>query len=135
MIGNSVKSLLINPPISKDIRQTNKGETKMKNKYKYIAITKEWFDKINGNSYFSVQIEDIEKDAIYKLPFQYGYGSQSEFTIKEFLGLKGFNSDLPIKFIKIENCLKREVTEHGKGRAEQFHANAENNFNSYYYQD
>jgi len=107
----------------------------MKNKYKYIAITKEWFDKINGNSYFSVQIEDIEKDVIYKLPFQYGYGSQSEFTIKEFLGLKGFNSDLPIKFIKIENCLKREVTEHGKGRAEQFHANAENNFNSYYYQD
>jgi len=45
-------------------------------KYKYIAISKEWFDKINGNSYFSTQIEDIKKDIIYKLPFQYGYGSQ-----------------------------------------------------------
>ena len=107
----------------------------MKDKYKYIAITKEWFDKINGNSYFSVEIEDIEKDIIYKLPFQYGYGSQSEFTVKEFLGLEGFNSDLPIKFIKIENCLKKEVIEHGKGRAEQFYPNAENNFNGYYLLD
>ena len=35
-------------------------------KYKYIAVTKEWFDKINGNSYFSVQIEDVEKDITYK---------------------------------------------------------------------
>ena len=107
----------------------------MKNKYKYIAITKEWFDRINGNSYFSVQIEDIEKDITYKLPFQYGYGSQSEFTVKKFLGWEGFNSDLPIKFIKIENCLKREVIEHGKGKASQFFANEENNFNSYYLLD
>lgn len=107
----------------------------MKNKYKYIAITKEWLDRINGNSYFSVQIEDLEKDITYKLPFQYGYGSQSEFTIKEFLGLKGFNSDLPIKFIKIENCLKKEVIEHGKGESSQFFANEENNFNSYYLLD
>ena len=94
--------------------QSKKGQRGKSMTIKYIAITKEWFDKVNGNSYFSVQIEDIEKDIIYKLPFQYGYGSQSEFTIKEFLGLKGFNSDLPIKFIKIENCLKKEVIKHGE---------------------
>lgn len=82
-------------------------------KYKYIAISKEWFDKVNGNSYFSSQIEDIEKDIIYKLPFQYGYGSQSEYAVKNFLGLKGFNSDLLIKFIKIDNCKKKEVINHG----------------------
>ena len=106
----------------------------MKNKYRYIAVTKEWFDKINGNSYFSVEIEDIEKDITYKLPFQYGYGNQSEFTVKEFLGWKGFNSDLPIKFIKIEKCLKKEVIEHGKGRADQFYLN-EKNKSSYYLLD
>ena len=82
-------------------------------KYKYISITKEWFDKINGNSYFSVQIEDIEKDITYKLPFQYGYGTQSECEVKDFLNLKGFNSDLPIRFIKIDNCKKSEVIKHG----------------------
>tara|TARA_R100000664_G_C2634464_1_gene62452 strand:+ start:75 stop:404 length:330 start_codon:yes stop_codon:yes gene_type:complete len=93
--------------------QSKKGQRGKSMTIKYIAITKEWFDKVNGNSYFSVQIEDIEKDVIYKLPFEYGYGTQSEFVVKEFLGLKGFNSDLPIKFIKIENCLKKEVIEHG----------------------
>ena len=108
-------------------------------KYKYISETKEWFDKINGNSYFSVQIEDIEKDVIYKLPFQYGYGSQSEHEVKKFLGLKGFNSDLPIKFIKIDNCKKKDVIKHGKGTADQFQVKRELNnsgsYTSYYYCD
>ena len=98
----------------------------MRNKYKYIAITKTWRDKINGNTYFS-----SNEDKNYLIPFQYGYGNQSEHTICETLKI---NRD-DVKFIKIENCLKKEVTEHGKGRADQFYPNAENNFNSYYLLD
>lgn len=82
-------------------------------KIKYIAIVKEWHDKINGNTYFSASIDDIEKEKNYKIPFQYGYSSQSEFEIKNYLGLKGFNSELPIKFITIPNCKQREVIKHG----------------------
>ena len=82
-------------------------------KIKYIATVKEWHDKINSNTYFSACIDDIEKEKNYKIPFQYGYGSQSEFEIKEYLGLKGFNSELPIKFITIPNCNQREVIKHG----------------------
>ena len=82
-------------------------------KIKYIATVKEWHDKINGNTYFSASIDDLVKDKIYKIPFQYGYGSQGEFTCKEYLGLKGFNSELPIKFITIPNCKQREVKQHG----------------------
>lgn len=82
-------------------------------KIKYIATVKEWHDKINGNTYFSACIDDIEKEKNYKIPFQYGYGSQSEFEIKNYLGLKGFNSELPIKFITIPNCKQREVIKHG----------------------
>jgi hypothetical protein len=82
-------------------------------KIKYIATVKEWHDKINGNTYFSACIDDIEKEKNYKIPFQYGYGSQSEFEIKEYLGLKGFNSELPIKFITSPNCKQREVIKHG----------------------
>jgi len=33
---------------------------------------KEWFDKVNGNSYFSARIE-INGEEIARLPFQYGY--------------------------------------------------------------
>lgn len=34
--------------------------------------TKEWFDKQNGNSYFSAQVH-LGNDLIMSLPFQYGY--------------------------------------------------------------
>tara|TARA_R100001463_G_scaffold64800_1_gene117928 strand:- start:640 stop:909 length:270 start_codon:yes stop_codon:yes gene_type:complete len=80
---------------------------------KYIATIKEWSDKINGNTYFSAQIDDIEKEKTFSIPFQYGYGSQGEYKCKEFLGLKGFNSELPIKFITIPNCKLKEVQKFG----------------------
>ena len=83
---------------------------------KYIATIKQWRDKINGNTYFSAQIDDIEKEKKYNIPFQYGYGSQGEYTCKNYLGLKGFNSDLPIKFITIPNCKQREVKNFGEGK-------------------
>ena len=35
---------------------------------------KEWFDKANGNSYFSARIQ-IDGKEVAILPFQYGYGS------------------------------------------------------------
>ena len=80
---------------------------------KYIATVKEWRDLINGNTYFSAQINDIEKDVTYPIQFQYGYGSQAEYTCKKFLGLKGFNSELPIKFITITNCKQKDVKQWG----------------------
>ena len=40
--------------------------------YQFIATTKEWRDKVNGNSYFSSVVEDLEGNVVLKLPFQYG---------------------------------------------------------------
>ncbi len=44
---------------------------------------KEWFDKMNGNSYFSgtIQVDDKE----YLMSFQYGYGEQYEEQAKKLL--------------------------------------------------
>jgi len=40
--------------------------------------TKEWFDKVNGNTYFSAEVH-LGMDLIMKLPFQYGYsGARQE---------------------------------------------------------
>ncbi len=83
---------------------------------KYIATIKEWRDRVYGNTYFSAQIDDIEKNIKHNIPFQYGYGSHSEYVCKEHLGLKGFSSDLPIKFITIPNCKQREVKNFGEGK-------------------
>lgn len=49
--------------------------------------TLEWFDKVNGNTYFASKVTidytlPTENELI--LPFQYGYGNQSEYqAIKE----------------------------------------------------
>ena len=97
----------------------------------YIAITKEYFDKVNGNSYFSTRIEDVENDRMYILPFQYGYGTQSEHETKKVI--KCFNKNVSwndIKFIKIDRCLKREVKQHGQGIEENYVSDP-----GFYYQD
>ena len=95
----------------------------------YIAHVKEYHDDINGNTYFSVNIEDIEYDKNYILPFQYGYETQSEHeTIKM---IKRFNSTVThadIKFIREKDCTEEEVEEHGTGTGY-------NPVLGYYYQD
>jgi len=51
-------------------------------KTKTIDINaKEWFDKINGNSYFCGTITLnylMDNEETFLMPFQYGYGSQYE---------------------------------------------------------
>lgn len=97
----------------------------------YIAITKEYFDKVNGNSYFSTRIEDVENDRMYILPFQYGYGTQSEHETKKVI--KCFNKNVSwndIKFIKYDNCTETAVEKHGQGIEENYISNP-----GYYYQD
>tara|TARA_S200002703_G_C3773746_1_gene238217 strand:+ start:606 stop:869 length:264 start_codon:yes stop_codon:yes gene_type:complete len=81
--------------------------------YKYIAITKQWRDKVNGNSYFSSVVEDSSGNIVLKMPFQYGYGTQSEYEIRD--KLFSFPIKAPhgkIKFIKIDRCTKKEVKLH-----------------------
>jgi len=110
------------------------------NTIKYISTAKEWFDKVNGNSYFSVQIESTEdKNFLIKIPFQYGYGDQSFYTAREILKEKKliptdytFPSELPIKNIMIDRCLKKEVIKFGQGRDKDFKPNI--NGTSCYYQ-
>jgi hypothetical protein len=98
---------------------------------KYIAITKEYRDTKNGNNYFSTRIEDVLQDKMYILPFQYGYGTQSECNSKRVL--KSINSSVTwdeIEFIKINNCNKTEVKHHGQSDSNYFNKELR-----YYYED
>jgi hypothetical protein len=71
----------------------------------FICTAKEWFDKVNGNSYWSARVEDIEKDITYIFPFQYGYGDQSLQEVMRALNLSHYEHE-KVKHIKIEKCLK-----------------------------
>ena len=98
-------------------------------KVKTIDIdAKEWFDRINGNSYFSATVTvnfGMKNAKSYKLLFQYGYGEQYIQAAKEVLTEQGLINPTSIPFTplwqycrdnniilrthKQENCLKREL--------------------------
>ena len=85
---------------------------------KYIAHSKKWRDKINGNTYFSVQITDLKNDKTLKLPFQYGYGDHFKSKTLNELCKEDNTSKFSlyhdfIKWIDQEDCKKKEVMEWG----------------------
>lgn len=60
----------------------------MKN-IKYVANAVRWFDRVNGNTYHSVNITNVDTGEKIYAPFQYGYGEhykQSALKIMENAG-------------------------------------------------
>lgn len=88
---------------------------------------KEWFDKVNGNSYFAATVIidlGFDSEKVIKIPFTYGYGDSYLYAaFKELksagLIIDGEKYDCPWKYCndrkivfrysKQENCLKREL--------------------------
>lgn len=65
----------------------------MKNLKSINIICREWFDKANGNSYFSAKIHvnaGLEDEQEFILPFGYGYGEQFLTNSAKKLQEEGF---------------------------------------------
>jgi hypothetical protein len=93
---------------------------------------KEWFDRINGNSYFSGQVTldyGQETEKTFYMPFQYGYGDAYLHHAFDTLLKEGYIADskpfqrliayarehhIPLRYSKHERCLKREVENFGE---------------------
>lgn len=95
---------------------------------------KEWFDRINGNSYFAGTITvnyGLPSQININIPFQYGYGSHyidmagKELTEQELIKLEHYtnggneslwrycdNHNIILRTSKQENCLKRELMQY-----------------------
>ena len=73
------------------------------------AHGRRWFDKVNGNSYFSVNVK-IGKHAI-NIPFQYGYGSQWESETNHILNKIGITTRQKINFIDSGYMTKKMMFE------------------------
>lgn len=86
---------------------------------KYQLITREWFDKVNGNSYFASRIYRND-ELLAVLPFQYGYGTHHEWEAMRELQKQGKqknakNPSAVFNLIeKIENCSQRSVKNWGQ---------------------
>lgn len=96
----------------------------MKNKIKTIDInSKEWFDRINGNSYFAGSVTvnyGMKTEKTFKMPFQYGYGDSYRHQALKVLEENGLiqpnskewelrDKDVIIRAHIQRNCLKREL--------------------------
>lgn len=99
---------------------------------KTLDITaKEWFDKVNGNSYFSARITidyGMESEQTICLPFQYGYDEQyiysahNELMKLDLVPNNTINplwryckeNNIILRNHKTTNCLKRDVISFGK---------------------
>ena len=88
---------------------------------------KEWFDRVNGNSYFSARVTvnfGTKTEKTFCVPMQYGYGDQyitesREILIKEKV-IKNYPKYYPLwrycrenniilRTVKYEKCTQREV--------------------------
>ena len=90
---------------------------------KIIITAKEWFDRINGNSYFAAKI-DLENKTLL-IPFAYGYGEAYLYeaikllikenylptTVQNSRALKDYcdNNEIVLFYGIQRNCLKREL--------------------------
>jgi hypothetical protein len=86
---------------------------------KYIAHSKKWRDKPNGNTYFSVQITDIKTGEVSKVEFQYGGGDHFKSTSLNELCKKDKASKFSlyhdyIYWIDEKNCNKKDVLNWGE---------------------
>lgn len=86
---------------------------------------KEWFDKVNGNSYFSGEVivnAGKKTETTIKIPFQYGYGDAYRYeafkavkkSLKTFKTVQTSRQAYEKYKIKTNhslrtNCLKREL--------------------------
>lgn len=78
---------------------------------KYTVEAKEWFDRVNGNSYFSMR---IFKDNELIQVFSYGYGYEDMYkqVASKYLKSIGEKFDYLREIavsVKHKGCLKREV--------------------------
>ena len=86
----------------------------------------EWFDKINGNSYFAGTVTvnyGTKAEKSFNMPFQYGYGEQYEQEALNILKEKKIipdncnrplwayckDSGIILRTVKHENCKKRDL--------------------------
>ena len=88
---------------------------------KFVIHSKKWRDKINGNTYHSVNVLNTQNNEMIASPFSYGYGSQfiqsaSDIMLeKKWINKPLKSTDfLEIHIIDQENCKKKEVINFGK---------------------
>ena len=105
-----------------EVQAPNANEQKVLKVVTIDINAKEWFDKANGNSYFSGEVTvnyGMPDELSKSMPFQYGYGNSYEDTAMRMLKDLGliisvYHMDLKkagiiVRSHKQTNCKKRDL--------------------------
>jgi len=57
----------------------------MRPRIEFIAVSRHWWDRTGGSSYFSAQVFDIRMTLVKVIPFQYGDNSHAQDTIASWV--------------------------------------------------
>jgi len=86
----------------------------MENKIKFVANAVRWFDKVNGNTYHSVNITRVKDGKTIYCPMTYGYGEHYRQTALKAMYQVGwidnsiYTDDLNYKHIDKESIFMFE---------------------------
>jgi hypothetical protein len=94
----------------------------MENKIKFIANAVRWFDRVNGNTYHSVNITRVKDGKVIYCPMTYGYGECYRQTALELMHQYNW---LPTRYINDSRDLP-------EGYAPLFMYERENNYPIYW---
>jgi len=85
-------------------------------KNSYVFLVKKWFDKINGNTYHSVEYHDFNTGKTITSGRVYGYGNQYELTAYEMMIKHGYSTDLSAEDFRKNNSIYYHVVEVSRRR-------------------
>ncbi len=85
-----------------------KTTTKRRKKTRSITIIgRRWFERTNGNTYFSAEIH-VNGEMVHKIDFQYGYGSQYSAEAGRWLAENGYLKMEPCEMLW-SHCKDRKI--------------------------
>lgn len=88
---------------------------------KFIIVGKKWFDKVNGNTYHSARVYDLDRHIVAAAPLEYGYGDQYIYSAFNAMKKAGIIDQLTLGHDEYfstchEDCKKKDVKYWGEVR-------------------
>ena len=82
----------------------------------YVFLVKKWFDKVNGNTYHSVEYHDFDTGKTITSGRVYGYGDHYKQTAYEMMVKQGYSTDQSLNDFWKNNSIHYHVVEVSRRR-------------------
>lgn len=85
-------------------------------KNQYVFLVKKWFDKVNGNTYHSVEYHNFDTGKTITSGIVYGYEDHYKQTAYELMVKHGYSTDPSLKEFQENHTIHYHVVEVSRKR-------------------